>query len=134
MFKKYFRLLHEKIYFFSFLLTFIGLLLPWFRGLIYFIPGIILPFGSLVLILLTIHSIIFFWTKRRQKVLSVSSIVIGSLCLLSEIGHLVVYQPAVNIGDGLYGVSMGVYVGIIGSLGILISGVLGLKQKKQGVS
>lgn len=132
MFRKHFKVLYyEKIYFYSCLITFISLFLPWFRALHVFVPGIILPLGVLTLIVLSISTIIFFRVKRRKKVLSISSIIIGFLCLLSSVGHLIGYRPAVDIGGGLYGFSIGVYVGMFGSLGIITSGILGLKYKKK---
>ena len=47
MFRKHFKVLYyEKIYFYSCLITFISLFLPWFRALHVFVPGIILPLGA----------------------------------------------------------------------------------------
>ena len=131
MFKKYFKLRHEKIYFYSFLIAYVSLFLPWLRLLAFFVPGIILPFGGLTAILLTFNAIHFFWAKRKQKVLAISNIVIGSLCILSGIGHFLGYQPSVSFVGGLYTYFIGVYLSILGSIGILISGILGVKHKKK---
>ena len=131
MFKKYFKLRHEKIYFYSFLIAYVSLFLPWLRLLAFFVPGIILPFGGLTAILLTFNAIHFFWAKRKQKVLAISNIVIGSLCILCGIGHFLGYQPSVSFVGGLYTYFIGVYLSILGSIGILISGILGVKHKKK---
>lgn len=131
MFRKYFKLRHEKIYFYSFLIAYVSLFLPWLRLVHVFVPGIILPFGGLTAILLTFNGIHFFWAKRKQKVLAISNIVIGSLCILSGIGHFLGYQPTFSFVGGLFAYSIGVYLSILGSIGILISGVLGVKHKKK---
>lgn len=131
MFKKYFKLRHEKIYFYSYLVTLISLFLPWIRVIHVFVPGIILPFGGITVILLTFSAIHFWWAKIKEKVLLRSNIFFGFLCLLSCIGHFMGYQPTFNFYGGLFAYSFGVYLAIIGSLGIIISGIVGLKEKKR---
>lgn len=131
MFRKHFKFRHEKIYFYSFLIAYASLFLPWLRLLNIFVPGIILPFGGLTVILLTFNGIHFFWAKRKQKTLTISNIVIGSLCILCGIGHFLGYQPSVSFVGGLYTYSIGVYLSTLGSVGILISGILGVKHKNK---
>src|SRR5699024_12860926 len=128
MFKKYFKLRHEKIYFYSFLIAYVSLFLPWLRLVHVFVPGIILPFGGLTAILLTFNGIHFFWAKRKQKVLAISNIVIGSLCILSGIGHFLGYQSTFSFVGGLYTYFIGVYLYLLGSIVILFLCILVVKH------
>src|SRR5699024_11675569 len=128
MFRNYFKLRHEKIYFYSLLIAYVSLFLPWLRLLAFFVPGIILPFGGLTAILLTFNAIHFFWAKRKQKVLAISNIVIGSLCILCGIGHFLGYQPSVSFVGGLYSYFIGFSLYLLGSIVILFLCILVVKH------
>lgn len=130
MFKKYFKFHYEKVYSYSYLITFISLFLPWLRGFWLYIPGIILPFGNVLIVLLLISAGLFALLKRQKKYPSVSSIIMGVLCFATMIGHLIGYRLVIIEGEGLFGFGIGVYGAIFGSLGIIVSGILGLKHKK----
>lgn len=129
MFNKYFDRLYEKVYFYSYLITFVSLFFPWIRSLDIYILGITLLFGIFILALLSISSVLFIRSKRHKKILGISNIIIGILCLLSTFGHLIGYGMVIELSGGFIGFSFGVYVGMFGSLGIIVSGILGLKFK-----
>lgn len=130
MFKKHFGQLHEKIYFYSYLVALISLFLPWLRGFIVYIPGIILPFGSAFIVLLSVSAGLFYNAKRKKKVPAVSTIIMGILCIATTIGHIIAYELLIDLGMGLFGYSIGIYLAILGSIGILISGLLAFTYKK----
>lgn len=130
MFEKYFQLRYEKFYSHSYLITFISLFLPWIRSFFVYIPGIILPFGNALLVLLLISAALFYLAKRKKKHPSTSTIIMGALCLVTVIGHLIAYSLLITESDGFVGFGIGVYVALFGSLGIITSGVLASKYKK----
>lgn len=130
MFEKYFKLRYEYFYAHSYLITFISLFLPWIRSFLVYIPGIILPFGNALFVLLLISAALYYLSKKKKKHPSTSSIIMGALCLMTIIGHLIAYSLLITEIDGFVGFGIGVYVAILGSLGIFTSGVLGLKHKK----
>lgn len=131
MFNKHFSQLYEKVYIISYLTTLVSLFLPWLAVYTENVLGIRILFGIAIFWLLFISALLFFRAKIKEKVLAISSIVIGILCLAAAIGTFIGYRIPVSLGLGFIQFGIGPYIATVGSIGSIISGVLGLKHKRK---
>src|SRR5690625_6660806 len=72
----------EKIFLISVLTTFIGILLPWVDAINRNISGIETFYGGIISTLLLVSLGIFYLTRRKGKLVSISLVVIGILSFL----------------------------------------------------
>lgn len=137
MFKIHFRLFHEKFYIISFFITLISLFLPWLGSFIFSeanIIGIRFPFGVILFAFLSLNAMLSFIFRKKEGFVSILNIILGILCLGTVIAAFIIYNIAITISLGtlLYGIGM--YVAVIGSLGIIISGILGIRDNRKKIT
>ena len=119
----------EKIFLISVLTTFIGILLPWVDAINRNISGIETFYGGIISTLLLVSLGIFYLTRRKGKLVSISLVVIGILSFLlvlrsfTELGYAITPLTGIFIDHGIGG-----YITALGSIGIAIAGTVGLKD------
>ena len=137
MFNNHLNFLYEKIYFISFFTTFVDTLLPWItlNDIVDTIrvTGIRIIYGILVIGLLSLSIIIFIFMRNKNKVVSIVNIICGIISFIAVLISMFGYRLIVF--DSLSGLfihyGVGVYIALIGSLGIVASGILGLMQQRK---
>ncbi|HLR59658.1 MAG TPA: LPXTG cell wall anchor domain-containing protein [Pseudogracilibacillus sp.] len=121
----------EKNFLISVLITFIGILLPWVDSIKGNISGIENFYGVFILILLLVSLGIFYFTRRKKKLVSISLVIIGILSFLLVMRTFTELGYAINPLTGIFvDYGIGVYITALGSIGIAIVGTVGLKGKK----
>lgn len=121
----------EKTFLISVLITFIGILLPWVDSIKGNISGIENFYGVFILILLLVSLGIFYFTRRKRKLVSISLVVIGILSFLLVLRTFTELSYGINSLTRVFVVyGIGVYITAIGSIGIAIAGTVGLKKRK----
>jgi|SRR5690625_960311 len=121
----------EKIFLISVLTTFIGILLPWVDAINGNISGIETFYGVVILTLLLVSLGIFYFTRRKWKLVSISLVVIGILSFLLVLRSFTELGYAINPLTGIFvDYGIGGYITALGSIGIAIAGTVGLKGKK----
>lgn len=119
----------EKIFLVSVLITFIGTLLPWVNGVDRDISGIEILYGGIISTLLLVSLSVFYFAGKKEKLVSIVLVVIGILSFLlvlrsfTELGYAITPLTGIFIDYGI-----GVYITALGSIGIAIAGIVGLKD------
>lgn len=121
----------EKIFLISVLTTLIGILLPWVNGFNGNISGIESFYGVIIFILLLVSLGIFYFTQNKRGLVSISIVVIGILSFLFVLRSFIDLSYGINPITGIYvDYGKGGYITALGSIGIVIAGIVGLKEKK----
>jgi len=121
----------EKFFLISVITSLIGLFLPWVIVIDRNVRGFQNLYGVIVLILLVFSLSIFYFPRRKSKHVSICLIVIGIVSFLlvlrsfSELDYVIdlLTEIFINYGKGLF-------ITGLGSIGIFIVGIFGLKGKK----
>lgn len=121
----------EKIFLISVLTIFIGLFLPWVDVMDRNVRGFQNFYGLIVLALLVFSLSIFYFPRIKSKHISIYLVVIGIVSFLlvlrsfTELGYVIDPLTRIFIGYGI-----GLYITGLGSIGIFIAGIVGLKRKR----
>lgn len=121
----------EKTFLISILTTFIGVLLPWIDAINGNINGFETFYGLAILTLLIVSIGVFYLTSKKNLV-PISLVVIGIVsCLLvwrtfTELSYGINPLTGVFVDYGIGG-----YITGLGSIGIVIAGIVGLKSKNK---
>ena len=137
MFNNHLNFLYEKIYLISFFTTFAGTLLPWITlndtVKTVRVSGIQIIYGIPVVISLILSIIIFIFMRNKNKLVSLVNIICGLTSFIAVVISMLGYRLIVL--DPLAGLFIhygaGIYIALIGSLGIFASGILGLIQQRK---
>lgn len=132
MFNSHSNSMRPKLFIISIFLIYIGVLLPWLHVGEYTILGIQVPVvGLSILILLSISLGIFFFVKNSRKLVSVIFIVVGFLSLIATLFAFFSYWIIISIFGIFTNFGIGIYLSLIGSLGLAISEIMHLIRKEK---
>ena len=133
MFKNRLHFLHEKIYVVSLYVTFISLFLPWLSSPIFDVNiiGIQTIFGIITVAVLILSAVLSFFIKNKNRLVSILNIIFGILCIVTVGATFIGYNPVMSLIGGIIIFHIGIYIALIGSIGITISGFIGLRKKRK---
>lgn len=105
--------------------------MPWVNGFNGNISGIESFYGVIIFILLLVSLGIFYFTQNKRGLVSISIVVIGILSFLFVLRSFIDLSYSINPITGIYvDYGKGGYITALGSIGIVIAGIVGLKEKK----
>jgi len=107
-------------------------LLPWVDSITGNISGIETFYGVIIFILLLVSLGLFYFTQNKWGLVSISLVVFGVLSFLLVLRSFIDLSYGINPLTGIYvDYGKGGYITALGSIGIVIAGIVGLIGKSR---
>lgn len=135
MFKNCFDFFHGRVYLISLAATFLSMFLPWIVADNtvdrFEILGIQTILSDIFIGLLILNILVSTLLQNKNKLVSILNIIIGILCFIIVLMTFIGYYLPIGVIFGMIRFSIGIYVAFIGTIGIVVSGVLNLAKNKK---
>lgn len=133
MFNNRFDFFHGRVHLISLVATFLSMFLPWIVADDtidrFEILGIQTILSNIFMGLLILNILVS--TLRHNKLVSIFNIMIGILCFIIVLMTFIGYYLPVSVTFGVIRFGVGIYIALIGTIGIVVSGFLSLAKNKK---
>lgn len=133
MFNNRFDFFHGRVHLISLVATFLSMFWPWIVADDtidrFEILGIQTILSNIFMGLLILNILVS--TLRHNKLVSIFNIIIGILCFIIVLMTFIGYYLPVSATFGVIRFGVGIYIALIGTIGIVVSGFLSLAKNKK---
>jgi hypothetical protein len=133
LFNNRFDFFHGRVHLISLVATFLSMFLPWIVADDtidrFEILGIQTILSNIFMGLLILNILVS--TLRHNKLVSIFNIMIGILCFIIVLMTFIGYYLPVSVTFGVIRFGVGIYIALIGTIGIVVSGFLSLAKNKK---
>lgn len=119
----------KRTFVISVIITFIGVLLPWVETIEGNKIGIQIIYGGIIHTLLFISLAFWYFVKNKDLFISILFILIGALSFYLVLRTYIEFSYVLNPITRIYwDRGIGVYITALGSIGIVLAGIIGIKK------